>query len=199
MTQNSKKIALVGFSQATLVKDFTWLIKQQGHRVYVIDPDTFLSSQCDDELEFLVAITKDMNLRQQCVEHIGSAKKYTYIHESAQIANDASVGAGCFIAPFCLISSGAVIGSDCIISPYSMVSHASMVGKGTILQPGCLIAGSTVIKEFCKFGMKSTVLDHLSLAAYTEVGAGAMVTKNIQEQSMLAIGAPAKLIKKQNV
>ena len=129
MIQSSKTITLIGFNQATLIKDFTWLISQQGHRVVVIEPDILLSSSPDDDMEYLVAVTKDMILRQQCIDHLIGRKKYTYIHHSAQIATDAVVGPGSFISPFCLVSSGAVIGTDCIMSPYSMVSHGSNIGK----------------------------------------------------------------------
>jgi UDP-3-O-[3-hydroxymyristoyl] glucosamine N-acyltransferase len=57
-----------------------------------------------------------------------------------------------------------------------------------------MIAGTTSIGKYCKLNMRSTVIDHLTVCDYSEIGAGAMLTKSVDIPGVY-IGTPARRVK----
>lgn len=192
-----KRVGLIGFQIASLVRDIAFFIEQQDSDVstYVIQPNSFLQDAIVSEDEFLVCVSKDMMLRDEIIRHLVNrrCRRYTFIHNSAVIADNVSIGEGSWIGPFCTLPSDSVIGSDCIMAPYCMVSHLSTVGSGTVMQPHSTIAGSTTVGRCCKLNVRAVVLDHLTLCDFIEVGAASMVTKNLNQPGYY-VGLPARRV-----
>jgi UDP-3-O-[3-hydroxymyristoyl] glucosamine N-acyltransferase len=72
-------------------------------------------------------------------------------HPSAVIADDASVGAGCWIGPQAVIESGARIGDDSFIGPHCGVRRAAVIG------PGSRLEAQVYLGERCRLGARATV------------------------------------------
>lgn len=191
MTKKTKVI-LIGFPQATVVRDISNAVESSGHTVKILDPDTFLKSAVDDN-EYMVCITRDLELRQQIINKLDTEnyRRFTFIHKTAEVFKDSEIAPGSFIAPFALIGTNVTVESDCIIGPYCMISHDSTLGQGSIMHPGSMIAGSVTIGKYCKFNIRSTVIDHVSVCDLCEIGAGSMLTKNVAEPGVY-IGSPAR-------
>jgi UDP-3-O-[3-hydroxymyristoyl] glucosamine N-acyltransferase len=70
----------------------------------------------------------------------------------------------------------------------------STVGDGCLFNPAVAIAGSCTIEKHCKFNLRSSVIDKISISAGAEIGAGSMVTKNIDSPGMY-VGTPARRVR----
>lgn len=188
------RISVVGFEAATLTKDFVNLMQQHA-QVDVITPDNLLQHNIDPHSEFIVAVTKDLQLRKKLCDYLDSKQlpRASYTHPTALIDSSVTVAPGCFVGPFASVFNDAQLGKDCIVGPYTMISHNSSVGQGCIFHPGAMIAGSSELGQYCLVGMRATVLDKLTVCANVYIGAGSLVTKDI-DQSGKYVGSPARRI-----
>jgi sugar O-acyltransferase (sialic acid O-acetyltransferase NeuD family) len=185
-------IAIVGFKEATITRDFYHLISAD-HNVEILDPNEFLAGARPAHCKFLISVTRDKVLRQSLIQYVDqhSLPRATYIHPTAVVASNAVIGDGSFIAPFVSVFDCASIAKDCIFGPYAMLSHNSSIGQGSIVHPGVMIAGSTQIGRYCLLGIRSTVLDKLKICDDVVIGAGSLVTKNILIPGNY-VGSPAR-------
>jgi sugar O-acyltransferase (sialic acid O-acetyltransferase NeuD family) len=186
------KITLIGFPESTLTTDVSHCIALSE----ILHPDKFLNDQYDQDSEFLVTVMQDKNLRQKIVQKLDSQnlKRATYIHPSAIVDSTAQIGEGTFVAPFASVFFQASVGKDCIIGPYSMVSHRSVLGRSVVMHPYSVVAGSSTLGDYCLLGLRSTVIDKINICSQVVVGAGSMITKNIDHAGTY-VGSPARKTK----
>jgi sugar O-acyltransferase (sialic acid O-acetyltransferase NeuD family) len=108
---------------------------------------------------------------------------------------------GTSIAPGAVILAGSVItnnvsiGTGCLINPGVSISHDSSLGRFVELSPGARITGNCTIGDFCSIGTNASVLPKIRLGVNVVVGAGAVVTRDIPDNS-LVVGVPAIVKKK---
>jgi UDP-3-O-[3-hydroxymyristoyl] glucosamine N-acyltransferase len=194
------KLTLIAFPEASLIADFCFQFQDNGLDidVDVIHPDDFFALATPADCDYIVGVTRDLDLRKKIIAHMDSigCHKFTFVHCSAKIERNAEVGAGSFVGPFSLVASGAVLEQDCLLAPYSMISHRARVGQGTIIHPGVIVAGTAQIGRNCRLNVRSTVLDHVTVGDDIEIGAGAVVTKNLAEPAKY-VGTPARKVSTQ--
>ena len=188
------KIIIVGFEEATITRDFYNLISQV-QPVEILHPDMLLAGQYPTG-KFLISVTRDKQLRQNLVDYLDNHNlpRATFVHASAVVDSQITIGDGTFVGPFASVFNNAKIGKDCIIGPYSMISHKSELGQGSILHPGTMIAGSTKIGKFCLFNLRSTVIDKIEICNDVVIGAASFVTKPIVIPGTY-VGTPARRVK----
>lgn len=193
------KIKIIGYNQATLANDFVGLFRTHGQSVEIIEPDDFFQGNYKDNDRFVIAVTRDLGLRQQLISTLDerSLSRATLVHQTCVIDPHAEIGEGTVISQFASALWRSQVGRDCLIAPYCMIAHQSSLGQGSLMQPGAMIAGSTTIGSMCVLGMRSNVIDKLSICDWVEAGAAALITKNI-EQPGLYLGQPARRVNKQN-
>lgn len=101
----------------------------------------------------------------------------------------------------CNIMTGSIITSDVIIEKGSIVNlnctigHDTKIGQFVELSPGVNISGNCKIGDFTTIGTNATILPKIEIGKNVIVAAGAVVTKDIPDNCMVA-GIPA-LIKKE--
>ena len=61
--------------------------------------------------------------------------------------------------------------------------------------PGAVIGGNTYISDFVTIGMNATVMPKIKIEEGAYIGAGAVVTKDVKKNEVVA-GNPAKFLKK---
>ena len=70
----------------------------------------------------------------------------TGISDLAYVDDTATVGEGCYIAPFAYVGPNVVLGANCDIHPHAVIQKGVCIGDGTIIYPNV-----TIYKE-CKIG-----------------------------------------------
>jgi sugar O-acyltransferase (sialic acid O-acetyltransferase NeuD family) len=115
------------------------------------------------------------------------------IHPFSWVHQDVQIGEGTVICAGSIIQPGAKIGSHVIINTKSSVDHDSIVGDFSHISVAHLAGGGT-IDEGVFLALHSVVLPYLHVGAWATVGAGAVVTKNVDPNTTV-VGIPAHAIK----
>jgi sugar O-acyltransferase (sialic acid O-acetyltransferase NeuD family) len=165
--------------------------------------ERYLDSQ-DFEISthFVIAIGGDKGKERILIKE--KFEKYnilptTVIHKTAWVDETAIIEEGAQILGMAAISAGVQIGAQTIINTNATIDHETYIGKGCHIMPAAAVARCVTIEDFCTVGTNATILPRLVLKKESIVGAGSVVTKNIEE-SLTVIGVPAKTyIREQNV
>jgi acetyltransferase-like isoleucine patch superfamily enzyme len=75
---------------------------------------------------------------------------------------------------------------------YLLGDMDTMIGEFSTLYPSAVISGNVKIGQECEFGANSCVLQDVTIADRVKVGAGAVVTKTINEEGSTYTGVPAR-------
>ncbi|WP_028546020.1 acetyltransferase [Paenibacillus taiwanensis] len=118
---------------------------------------------------------------------INAVSPYAHISESA------SLGSGIAIMPGAIVNAEAVIDNYAIINTSSSIDHECYIGESCHVAPGSHLSGNVHVQEGAFLGTGTTVIDGIHIGAWTVVGAGSVVVRNIPAQC-LAYGVPARII-----
>lgn len=140
----------------------------------------------------------DMNIRKELFERITSKGGIvpTLIHPTAEVSQFASVSPNGVI-----IDSQTIIQSDCsiedgvFICSQSVVCHQTTIEPYVFVAPKALIGARLRIKQFSFIGQNATIISTKvkEVGAFSTVGAGAVVTKPV-EDGLTVVGNPAKVL-----
>lgn len=117
----------------------------------------------------------------------------TVISPDAHVSKTAKIGEGCLIQANCNVSSYVELGDFVRLNSCANVMHESSIGKCSTVAPNAVVLGRCVIEEFSYIGANSTVLPNRTIYSNAIVGAGAVVTKNVEKNSVVA-GNPARVL-----
>jgi sugar O-acyltransferase (sialic acid O-acetyltransferase NeuD family) len=104
-------------------------------------------------------------------------------------------GKGINILTSGIIENNVSIADGVLINIGAYITHDCKIGDYTEISPRVTIGGNCRIGDFCNLGTNCTILPKVNLGKNVIVGAGAVVTKDIPDNS-LVVGIPANLKKK---
>lgn len=156
-------------------------------------------ADCSDNVFYgLVAIGGDRGKDRLAIsaqmEDLGILP-YTLVHQNAFVALDACIGEWSQILALGAICTHVVIGKNVIVNTSASVDHDSRIDDGVHIAPGAKIAGEVHVESCAFIGTGAIVLPRLTIGRGATVGAGAVVTKDVEPMSVV-IGNPAHCIKK---
>jgi len=106
-----------------------------------------------------------------------------------------SIGEGCNIMTGSIITNSVRIERGVLINLNCTIGHDSQIGEFVEMSPGTSISGNCTIGRCCVFGTNSTVLPKVTIGENVIVGAGAVVVKDVPDNS-LVVGIPG-VVKKE--
>ena len=119
----------------------------------------------------------------------------TLIHPSAVISKSAKIGKGVYIQANAHIWTKVNVSDYCVISPNVVVAHHSSLGKACLVSTLSAVGASINVEDFVFIGMGATIVTGVtSIGKNSIIGAGAVVLKDVEENSVYA-GVPAKKIR----
>lgn len=95
---------------------------------------------------------------------------------------------GTIITACVQVRKGVLINLNCTIG------HDSLIEEFVEISPGTAISGHCYLGRFSVLGTNSTVLPGIRIGENVIVGAGAVVTKDVSDNSVV-VGVPAKCVK----
>jgi len=104
------------------------------------------------------------------------------------------IGQGCNIMTGTVITNDVVISEGVLINLNCTVGHDTTIGRFSELSPGVKISGNCTVGNYCVLGTNAVVLPKVTLGNNVIVGAGAVVTKDVPDNT-LVVGVPAQKIK----
>ncbi len=124
------------------------------------------------------------------------------IEPGAIIRDMVEIGKGAVIMMGAVINIGSVIGEGTMIDMNAVLGGRAMIGRNCHIGAGAVVAGvieppsaqPVVIEDNVLVGANAVILEGVRVKKGSVVAAGAIVTKDVPEYSVVA-GSPAKVIK----
>ena len=114
-----------------------------------------------------------------------------------EIKKGVSIGANCKIEPFAFIPDGTIIEDNVFVGPHACFTNDKKpraVGKdGKPLAWGEWKVTPAIVRKGASIGANATILPGVEIGENAVVGAGAVVTKDVEPGAIVA-GNPAKKI-----
>ena len=141
----------------------------------------------------------DMQIRSEVTNRIKDlgGKIPTIIHPTAIVSPYANISEdGVIIGAGCVIQADAKIKSNAVIRDQALICHQTTIGNYCFVGPKALIGAHIVVGDFAFIGQDALLVSGKvgKVGAHSMVGAGAVVTKEIAEHS-LVVGNPARVIR----
>lgn len=118
----------------------------------------------------------------------------TLIHPSVHYSRWVEFGPGTIVRANNSLTTNVSVGAHCLLSTGCTVGHDTRLEDFVSLMPGVNISGDVVCGTGSYFGTGSAVINGVSVGAWTVVGAGGIVTRDLPP-GVVAVGVPAKPIK----
>lgn len=116
------------------------------------------------------------------------------ISDNSIIDSTSDIGWGLQAMPGSLVHSFCKLGHACILNSNSTIDHDCILGNGVHVMGSAAIAGRVNIGDYVSIGTNATVLPDVQVGKGAFIGAGAVVTKDIEENTIV-VGNPAKPIR----
>lgn len=128
--------------------------------------------------------------------------KNTFVHPSATIIGNVTIGTQCSVFPQAvirgdenqiIIGNGTNIQDCCVI--HVNAGHATTIGDNVSLGHCSMVHGAT-IEEECIIGIHATILNGAVIRKGSIIGANALVTQDaVIPENSLVLGIPGKIVK----
>ncbi len=159
-------------------------------------PDELAALVASGEVAFVAACGSNA-LRRVIGETIMArgALLQSVVHPAAILSPSATIGAGSMLLAGAIVGPSAQIGQSCIVNHATSVDHDCIVGDYANICPGARIGGAVHIEEEVFVGLNAAILPRLCIGAGATVGAGAVVTADVEANTTVA-GIPARPLRK---
>lgn len=210
-----EKIVLIGSGQQANVVLYNLIEQNKYDVVVILDKDkTKIGTEIDgikieyqnDNLKklkekyrtnkFFISFG-NMKYRKQVFDNFIEAgwETVNIIHPSAIVSPKAILGKGILIEAGCLITPNPKIGNNVVINTGSQVNHDNIIEDHVYIASGVVLSGGVTIGENTLLDDNVTVTLGKTIGKNCLIGAGAVVTKNI-DNNIVAYGNPCKAIRR---
>jgi sugar O-acyltransferase (sialic acid O-acetyltransferase NeuD family) len=112
---------------------------------------------------------------------------FTYIHPSALVMPDATLGEGVIICPNAVINAGAKIEDNVAINVFSSVGHGCTVGSHSVLSPYSAMNGDSSIGSRTFMGTRATIFPKVSVGCECIVDSHSAVRKSVGDNMIISV------------
>jgi sugar O-acyltransferase (sialic acid O-acetyltransferase NeuD family) len=211
----SRRVIVLGAGgHGQVVADILWQMRATGQDVMPVgylDDNPKLIDQRFQDLPVLgivadlatvphdavVVAVGDNATRRRLYDQMATQGKCLQIccHPRAVVATGVTIEPGAMICAGVVINPGSSIGANVILNTGCTVDHHNQIGDHAHIAPGVHLGGDVRIGAGTLIGIGATVIPQRSVGAWSVVGAGSVVTKNIPN-GVVAAGMPARVIRK---
>ncbi len=136
----------------------------------------------------------DNGLRAKIVnvyrKRLPSATFPIIVHPRAIVSPSAQIGSGTVILGGAVVGANASVGEFCSVWTNAVIEHDSVASDFVTLAPSATTGGNVVIGARTFLGLGCRIIHGVTLGEDCVVGAGAVLTKNCRDRSVM-LGVPA--------
>ncbi len=164
---------------------------------YLGNDETFLKSETKITDFSLLIVPDEPKLRESLYFKYKKMGFHfaTVVSPAAYVSPSARIDEGCIIQDGCNISTNVNIGKCVRVNFLANVMHDVTIGDFSTVAPNSVILGRCKVKECVYIGANSTILPERVIHNEAIVGAGSVVTNNVDAHSIV-VGVPARRIEK---
>ena len=112
-------------------------------------------------------------------------------HPTSYRSKGAVLGSGCQMLHSSMVGARTRVGDQVIFNTGSAADHECVIDDGVHLGPGARLSGRVKVGRCSFVGIGAVVLPDLTIGANAVIGAGAVVTRNVPDNSTF-VGIPAR-------
>lgn len=116
------------------------------------------------------------------------------VHSTSHVDSTARLGEGIVVYPMCIIDANVEVKDNVLLNIGTSIAHDTVIQQHCFLSPRVAIAGFVKVGECTILGINCTIIDNIEIIKNTQIGAGAVVIKDIVE-SGLYVGNPVRYIR----
>jgi sugar O-acyltransferase (sialic acid O-acetyltransferase NeuD family) len=161
----------------------------------LIESDAVLDAFLAHGVNHAVVAVGDNDVRLQIAESLLQKGFHvpSLIHPDAKIASTAEVSpTGVQILAGAHVGASAVVGAHTILNHAAIVEHDATLSNAVHVAPQAVVLGGASLATGTLLGCHATVLPNVQVLAKAQIGAGAVVTQNIDQEGVY-VGIPAVL------
>ncbi len=113
------------------------------------------------------------------------------VHPAVRIPKTTTLGVGCIIWEYVVVSSGVSIGNFVDVQTYSVIGHDCTVGDWCHLGPFVFLGGKVKIGNGAQINPRAAVLPRITIGTKAVVGTGSVVIRHVKPNTTV-FGNPAK-------
>lgn len=118
----------------------------------------------------------------------------SYFSPDAEIAAQVMMGQGVTVLAHTIIEPGVKIGTGTLLNKKSNIAHGTIIGDFCEIGPDVMITGEVELGHDCFLGARAMILPKIKIGNNVTISAGAIVRKDIPDNSLVA--APKSIILK---
>jgi len=130
--------------------------------------------------------------RQKVVDRLPiETEFFTYIHPTAIVGPNVSLGEGTYVGPYCIITTNAIIGKHALLNRQVQISHDCVIGDFFSAMPGSTVSGNCTIGDVVYLGSNSSIRHKIKIHNNVKLGMGSALVENTITSGTY-VGVPAK-------
>jgi sugar O-acyltransferase (sialic acid O-acetyltransferase NeuD family) len=111
-------------------------------------------------------------------------KLVSYVSSRCTYLSQQPVGENCFILEDNTIQPFTRIGNNVTLWSGNHIGHDSIIDDHCFISSHVVISGHVHVKSFCFIGVNATLRDSITIGEETLIGAGSVIMKNTEKQSV---------------
>jgi len=182
---------LTGWGEVVFFDDAWPVIKTNSVWPIIGNTDDLLACNGDFSGVFVAIGNNDIRLKKlKLLRKLGTSIP-SLIHPNAVISRYSVIDDGCVVCAGVVVNADSKIGFGSILNTGCSIDHDCFIDNSVHVSPGVRLAGGVKVGECSWIGIGAVVRQLITIGAYSVVGAGAAVVKNIPE-SATVVGVPAQ-------
>jgi sugar O-acyltransferase (sialic acid O-acetyltransferase NeuD family) len=184
------------YSKVVFIDDFTLENKINGFDIIgkVKDVEKLYQSKFFDEIIIGIGYNH-LDKRKEIFELLKDKIPFgKFVHSTCWVDDTVEIMRGCVLYPNSTFDYKAKIHENTVITNDCTIAHDSIIGAHSFYAARAMVAGFVEIGELCFIGLNSIIIENVTIASKTQLGAGSVVIKSI-EKNGLYVGHPVRFIR----